>query len=210
MNVGALVAPAALESLRRGNARFATGTGNRFATEEAERRRELVARQTPSTIVLACSDSRVAPAVVFDQGLGDLFVIRVAGNVVAPEMLGSIEFAADGLGARLVVVLGHTGCGAIAATLDEVQDPSPNPSPNLGAIIDRIRPSVESVLQTADPANRDDILARSVRVNVSASVTALRAESAVVDRLVRCDGLVIVGAEYSLQTGVVDFFETSA
>lgn len=197
----------ALESLREGNRRFAGGSSSHFAAEEAERRRELAAGQSPSTIILACSDSRVAPAVVLDQGLGDLFVVRVAGNVVAPEMLGSIEFAASGLGARLVVVLGHTGCGAIAATLDEIERPSPHPSPNLAAITDRIRPVMESVRGDVGPGDREAVLARSVRANVTSSMRALREESAVIDRLARVDGLVIVGAEYDLRSGVVDFFE---
>lgn len=197
----------ALERLGEGNVRFAAGTGSRFATEEAERRRQLVAGQAPSAIVLACSDSRVAPAVVFDQGLGDMFVVRVAGNVVAPETLGSIEFAAERLGTRLVVVLGHTDCGAIAATLSDVIAPAADPSPNLSAITSRIRPAVESVLATVDPFDEAEVLARSVRANVASSVRALRTESEVIDRLVRNDGLLIVGAEYSLRTGVVDVFD---
>jgi carbonic anhydrase len=197
----------ALDGLRAGNRRFAEGSASHFATEEAERRRALADGQSPSTIILACSDSRVAPAVVLDQGLGDLFVVRVAGNVVAPEMLGSIEFAASGLGARLVVVMGHTGCGAIAATLAEIEQPSPDPSPNLAAITDRIRPVVESVRHTVGPHDREAVLAGSVRANVSASMRALREQSSVIDRLARTGGLVIVGAEYDLRSGVVDFFE---
>ncbi|MDX1390169.1 MAG: carbonic anhydrase, partial [Acidobacteriota bacterium] len=136
----------ALERLREGNQRFVEGTGNRFAAEEAERRRELVSGQRPPSIVLSCSDSRVAPAIVFDQGLGDLFVIRVAGNVVAPELLGSVEYAANVLGASLVVVMGHTGCGAVAATVDAIRAPSQNPSPNLRSLVDKIRPAVEAAM----------------------------------------------------------------
>lgn len=196
----------ALERLKDGNRRFAEGTASHFATEEAERRRELAQGQSPSTIILACSDSRVAPAVVLDQRLGDLFVIRVAGNVVAPEMLGSIEFAAAGLGARLVVVLGHTLCGAIAATLGEIERPSPDLSPNLRSITERIRPVVEGVRREVGADAREEVLARSVRANVEASMRALRDQSAVLDRLARDDDLVIVGAEYCLQTGIVDFF----
>jgi carbonic anhydrase len=197
----------ALDSLREGNRRFAEGSASHFATEEAERRRALADGQSPSTVILACSDSRVAPAVVLDQRLGDLFVVRVAGNVVAPEILGSIEFAASGLGARLAVVLGHTGCGAIAATLDEIDRPSTDPSPNLAAITDRIRPVVESVRGDIGPDDREAVLARSVRANVTSSMRALRDQSAVIDRLERVDGLVIVGAVYDLRSGVVDFFD---
>jgi carbonic anhydrase len=196
----------ALDSLKAGNRRFAEGTSSHFATEEAKRRRALAQGQSPSTIILACSDSRVAPAVVLDQRLGDLFVIRVAGNIVAPEMLGSIEFAAASLGARLVVVLGHTMCGAIAATLGEIEQPSPDISPNLRAITERIRPVVESVRDAVGADAREDVLSRSVRANVEASMRALRERSPVLDRLAREDGLVIVGAEYCLQTGIVDFF----
>lgn len=195
-----------LERLREGNRRFASGRGNMFARKEANRREGLVAGQAPSAIVLACSDSRVAPAIVLDQGLGDLFVIRVAGNVVAPELLGSVEFGAASLGARLVVVMGHSGCGAVAATLDEIENPSPDPSPNLVAIISRVRPAVEAVMASGGGADRDTVLSRGVRANVENSVRALRAESEILAGFAETDGLLIVGAEYSLETGVVDFF----
>src|SRR5258706_13025023 len=112
------------------------------------RRRELAAGQEPFAIILGCSDSRVPAEIVFDQGLGDLFVIRVAGNIVAPSQIGSVEFAAERFGTRLVVVLGHSRCGAIQATLEELALPTEGKSRNLRSIVDRIRPSVEALMAT--------------------------------------------------------------
>ena len=137
----------ALERLREGNRRFASDTPNDTLATES-RRRALAAGQEPFAIILGCSDSRVPAEIVFDQGLGDLFVIRVAGNIVAPSQIGSVEFAAERFGTRLVVVLGHSQCGAILATLEELQRPTENQSRNLRSIVDRIRPSVEALLAT--------------------------------------------------------------
>jgi len=171
------------------------------------RRRELAAGQEPFAIILGCSDSRVPAEIVFDQGLGDLFVIRVAGNIVAPSQVGSVEFAAERFGTRLVVVLGHSNCGAIQATLEELGRPSENQSRNLRAIVDRIRPSVEPLLST-DLAYHPEALGRqAVRANIRASATHLRHGSEVLEELVEKDGLLIIGSEYSLETGVVDFFD---
>ncbi len=201
----------ALQRLREGNLRFASGEGRReLALDEAERA-GLVDGQAPFAVVLGCSDSRVPTEIVFDQGLGDLFVIRVAGNVVAPSQIGSVEFAAGKLGTPLVAVLGHTGCGAVRATLEELRRDSaasdPAPSPHLRSIVERIRPAVESLLETElvhDPA----ALERSaVRANVRASADKLRHGSALLEQLVASGDLLIVGAEYSLETGEVDFFE---
>lgn len=210
----------ALSRLRDGNRRFASGTANRFSAEEAEIRRKLAKGQAPSAVVLTCSDSRVHPTLVFDQGLGDLFTVRVAGNVVSPEALGSIEFAVGQLGTRFIMVLGHTQCGAIGATLEEMRAPSPDVSPNLRSITDRIRPVVESVLEEGaedgrrvaaldamPEEERAAVLERAVRANVSASVRALREGSALLDRLAAHGSLEIVGAEYCLETGIVDFFD---
>src|SRR5260221_3196407 len=134
-------ARAALDRLREGNRRFASDMRSAESLSSLTRRAELVSGQQPFAIVLGCSDSRVPAEIVFDQGLGDLFVIRVAGNIVAPSQIGSVEFAADRFGTRLVVVLGHSMCGAIQATLDELGRPSTDQSPNLRAIVDRIRPA---------------------------------------------------------------------
>lgn len=145
--------------------------------------------------------------IVFDQGLGDLFVIRVAGNIVAPSQVGSVEFAAEQFGTRLVVVLGHSKCGAIGATLEQLQRPKENQSRNLHSIVDLIRPSVESLLATDLRYNMDELVHQAVRANIRASVNHLRHGSEIIEQLIRNDGLLVVGAEYSLATGVVDFFD---
>jgi carbonic anhydrase len=168
---------------------------------------ELGQAQNPSAIILGCSDARVPAEMVFDQGLGDLFVIRVAGNVVAPSQVGSVEFAASRFGTPLVVVLGHSQCGAILATLEELQQPAGRQSRNLHSIVSRIRPSVEGLLQTELRHHHDDLVQHAVRANVRASVNHLRHGSEVLEQLVQQQGLMIVGAEYSLDTGAVEFFD---
>lgn len=175
---------------------------------DRQRRRELVAGQAPFAIILGCSDSRVPAEIVFDQGLGDLFVIRVAGNVVAPSQVGSVEFAAERFGTRLVVVLGHSMCGAVTATLEELERPRANRSPNLRSIVDRIRPAVETLLETDLRRDRDALLRQAVRANIRASVDHLRHGSRIIEELIQRDGPLVVGAEYSLETGAVEFFET--
>ncbi len=197
----------ALERLREGNRRFVSGVRGIDALISQSRRSELVTRQEPFAVILGCSDSRAPVELVFDQGLGDLFVIRVAGNIVASSQIGSVEFAAERFGTRLVVVLGHTRCGAIQATLDELQRPTENQSRNLRSIVDRVRPSVEELLATELRNDRDALARHAVRANVRAATNALRHGSEILERLVQRNGLVIVGAEYSLETGAVDFFE---
>ena len=196
----------ALERLKEGNQRFVTGVRSLEALLSHTRRAELAAEQHPFAIVLGCSDSRVPAEVVFDQGLGDLFVIRVAGNIVAPSQVGSVEFAAARFGTRLVVVLGHTQCGAILATLEEARDHR-SASPNLQSIVDRIRPSVDTLLATGLPLDGPDLVRQAVRANVRASADHLRHGSALLERLIRDGNLLVVGAEYSLETGAVDFFD---
>jgi carbonic anhydrase len=196
----------ALERLREGNARFVSNVRGSAPFLDEGRRAELATGQHPFAIVLGCSDSRVPAEIVFDQGLGDLFVIRVAGNIVAPSQVGSVEFAAARFGTRLVVVLGHSQCGAILATLEELQRPSENQSRNLRAIVDRVRPSVEGLLGTA-MRDHHDLVKEAVRANIRASVYHLRHGSEVLEQLIRDDGLLVVGAEYSLETGVVEFFD---
>lgn len=169
--------------------------------------REMPKEQDPFAIILGCSDARVPAEIVFDQGLGDLFVVRVAGNIVSPSQVGSVEFAAALFNARLVVVLGHTDCGAIKATIEELQQPAENQSPNLKSIVDRIRPSVRSLLQTDLKNDLDKLAQHAVRANVAMSVDHLRHGSALLERLIAEDRLAIVGAEYSLQTGEVEFFD---
>jgi carbonic anhydrase len=196
----------ALELLREGNKRFVAERG-RDAPVGQTRRSQLTERQEPFAIVLGCSDSRVPAEIVFDQGLGDLFVIRVAGNIVAPSQVGSVEFAAERFGTRLVVVLGHSGCGAIVATLDELKRPAEKQSRNLHAIVDRVRPSVEPLLATDLRHDPTALVRDAVRANVRASASHLRHGSEILEQLIARDGLLVVGAEYSLETGVVEFFE---
>jgi carbonic anhydrase len=150
----------------------------------------------------------VPAEVVFDQGIGDLFVIRVAGNIVAPSQVGSVEFAAERFGTRLVVVLGHTQCGAVLATLEQIQSPSGSTSPNLRSIVDRIRPAVAPLVDTELRHDPDALVAHAVRANVDVAVNQLRNGSAILETLTREQGLLVIGAEYSLETGVVEFFET--
>lgn len=197
----------ALERLQEGNKRFVQGVPNDRLLNSQERRSELVNQQNPFAIILGCSDSRVPAEIIFNQGLGDLFVIRVAGNIVAPSHIGSIEFAAEKFGTRLVVVLGHSTCGAVLATLDELERPSEQRSPNLRAIVDYIRPSITELLQTDLRHNRTDLVHHAVRANVRASVNHLRHGSQILEQLILQNDLVVVGAEYSLATGQVDFFD---
>ena len=195
----------ALERLREGNARFVAGEGVPAVSEA--RRSELVSGQEPHAIILGCSDSRVPAELIFDQGLGDLFVIRVAGNIVAPSQVGSIEYAAEVFGTRLVVVLGHSKCGAVKATLDTLESHAGTPSRNLASIVNRIRPSVETLFETDLRKDADALWYHSVRANVRASANHLRNGSQVLEELINSDGLLVVGAEYSLETGVVNFFD---
>lgn len=198
-------AAAALERLREGNRRFVADQSQAMPGDQA-RRSALVSGQTPFAIVLGCSDSRVPAELVFDQGFGDLFVIRVAGNVVAPSQVGSVEFAASRFDTRLVVVMGHSQCGAIVATVEELLGKGTTESRNLRSIVDRVRPSVETVLNGhRGGGDMDAIVADAVRANVRASVDHLRHGSELLEELVKTRGLLVVGAEYSLETGVVTF-----
>ena len=215
MNVAAA---AALERLRSGNRRFVDDM-RRDASGTPERRSALAAGQEPFAIVLGCSDSRVPAEIVFDQGLGDLFVIRVAGNIVAPSQVASVEFAAARFGTRLVVVLGHSQCGAILAALEELERPQEKRSESFRAIVDRVRPAVEEVLAAASGKSAgqaraagagpeaEGIVREAVRANVRRSVTLLQHGSALVETMIASEGLLVVGAEYSLETGVVEFFD---
>ena len=196
----------ALERLRDGNRRFVSNVRGVDASLHQDRRAELTKSQEPFAIILGCSDSRVPAELVFDQGLGDLFVIRVAGNIVAPSQIGSVEFAAERFHTRLVVVLGHSQCGAILATLEELVRPTDKQSRHLHAIVDRVRPSVEGLLSTDLKHDHDALVHEAVRANIRASADHLRHGSDVLEQLIHGDGLLVVGAEYSLDTGIVDFF----
>lgn len=202
-----LSADEALRRLVEGNRRFVAGLAMNGGKALISRRDALADGQEPFAIVLGCSDSRVPAEIVFDQGLGDLFVIRVAGNIVAPSQVGSVEFAADRFGTRLVVVLGHSSCGAITATVDELDRPSGSRSPNLTSIVNRVRPSVEALLEAGVPRDRGTLIRQAVRANIRTSASQLRHGSAILEDLMLRDGLRVVGAEYSLETGAVDFFD---
>ena len=197
----------ALEGLREGNRRFVADVRSSDTLRSRTHRSELAGGQEPFAIILGCSDSRVPAEIVFDQGLGDLFVIRVAGNIVASSQVGSVEFAAERFGTRLVVVLGHSQCGAILATLEELRQPADHQSRNLRAIVDRIRPSVQALLATELGNDPVTLVHEAVRANIRASVDHLRHGSAVLEKHVETNGLLVVGAMYSLETGIVDFFD---
>lgn len=205
-----ILAQDALRRLREGNLRFVSGTGGQATMVNRTLRRELAAGQEPFAIILGCSDSRVPAELVFDQGFGDLFVIRVAGNIVAPSQVGSVEFAASRFGTRLVVVMGHSQCGAVVATLDELQGRATNESINLRSIVDRVRPSLEGLLSSRHAEDPEALLREAVHANVKASVHHLRRGSPLLEQLIASDGLMVVGAEYSLDTGIVEFFEETA
>src|SRR5271165_4647024 len=199
-----IAAREALALLREGNHRFVSNASSRGTFESRARRIELAAGQEPFAAILGCSDSRVPVEIVFDQGLGDLFVIRVAGNIVAPSQIGSVEFAAERFGTRLVVVLGHSRCGAVQATLEQLQQPSENQSRNLHSIVDMVRPAVEKLLATDLRHDPEALIDQAVRANIRATVSHLRRGSEIIEQLIQKDGLKVVGAEYSLETGVVD------
>lgn len=201
-----ITARQAFERLRDGNRRFASNVQGNDGRPQS-RPAELVEGQEPFAIILGCSDSRVPAEIVFDQGLGDLFVIRIAGNIVAPSQIGSVEFAATKFGTRLVVVLGHSNCGAVRETLQQMQEPEEHCSRYLRSIVDRVRPSVESALAKGLGDDPEAIIEQAVRANVRASAKQIRNGSQILDDLERDDGFVIVGAEYSLETGLVDFFD---
>lgn len=195
----------ALHRLKEGNRRFVNDIQSKHYRANRIRREALVHEQKPYAAILGCSDSRVPPEIIFDQGLGDLFVIRVAGNIATPATIGSIEFSVEQLGTRLVVVLGHTDCGAVQAAISNLTRPAENQSPNLVGIIDRIRPVVAELVHSKDHHAQDAILPRAVRANIRASVNQLQQRSAILKQMISGRGLMVVGAEYSLQTGKVEF-----
>ena len=192
---------AALQRLKVGNQRFIDGTGAQRGGFDAQK---MAAAQRPFAIVLGCSDSRTPVEILFDQGFGDLFVVRVAGNIVAPSIVGSIEFAASAFGTRLVVVMGHTGCGGITATLNAIATGQGPESKNLRAITDRITPHIEAI---ARRGSGPETHREAVRANVRASVDHLRHGSQILEELVMKGRVQVVGSEYELETGRVNFFD---
>jgi carbonic anhydrase len=197
----------ALRRLKDGNERFVTGVLSIDSQANHSRRIALTQRQEPFAIILGCSDSRVPAEFVFDQGLGDLFVIRVAGNIVAPSQVGSVEFAVERFGTSLVVVLGHSNCGAILATLEQLVRPTEQQSLHLRSIVDRVRPAVVPLLGTDLRHDQDTLVGHAVRANVRLSADHLRHGSRMLEQFVQERKLLVVGAEYSLETGRVEFFD---
>jgi len=203
-----MVEPAvALRRLQEGNARFVANLRRSEAMTSAVRRAEVADNHRPFAVILGCSDARVPAEIVFDQGLGDLFVIRVAGNVVAPSQVGSVEFAVERFGVQLVVVLGHSRCGAIEATLEALSRPGQAQSPGLRSIVDRVRPSIEGLLHTELDRDRPRLVQEAVEANIRASVNQLRHGSEILERLVLAGRLRIAGAEYALDSGQVRFLD---
>ena len=197
----------ALRRLQDGNARFVNNLRRSDALASPLRRAEVADNQRPFAVVLGCSDARVPAEIVFDQGLGDLFVIRIAGNVVAPSGIGSVEFAVERFNVQLVVVLGHTRCGAIDATLEALTRPGQAHSPGLRSIVDRVRPSIEGLLHTGLAQDRSRLWQEAVRANIRASVNQLRHGSEILERLVLAGRVQVVGAEYALDSGEVTFLD---
>jgi carbonic anhydrase len=193
-----ITASEALSELRAGNQRFVSGspTGPR----NAPRRAELLDGQSPKAVIVGCSDSRVPAEIIFDQGFGDLFVIRVAGNIVAPSQIGSVEFAIEQFGTALVVVVGHTHCGAITAAIDSIRNPGTHHSRNLLSIVDRITPALEGL-------DAHDLEGLAVAANVAHSVDQLRRGSPLLEKFARESGVRTIGAVYSLESGIVTFLD---
>jgi carbonic anhydrase len=200
-------AVAALNRLREGNRRFVSDEVSEDTLASREHRAGAAAPQNPFAIILACSDSRVPTELIFDRGIGDLFVIRVAGNIVAPSQIGSIEYAAKQFGTRLVVVLGHSNCGAVIATLQELALKDSHRSPNLRAIVDRVRPALEPVLEDDCDVDDEAVISTCVRANIRASVEHLQHGSLILEQLIDAGDLQVIGAEYSIETGNIEFFE---
>ena len=205
-NDGRARALEALQRLREGNERFVSNLRSLDSLLSHTRRGELAfAGQQPFAIILGCSDSRVPAETIFDQGIGDLFVIRVAGNVVAPSQIGSVEFAADRYDVRLVVVLGHSSCGAVLATIEDLEQKLTSSSRGLRSIVDRVRPSVAPLMEAG--VDGDKLVHEAVRANVRTSADQLRHGSALLEELILTDGMLVVGAEYDLESGRVEFFD---
>jgi carbonic anhydrase len=196
----------ALAKLIAGNQKFVTEASQSGVHSFPILHNEMQIEQQPFAIVLGCSDARVPAELVFYQGLGDLFVIRVAGNIVAPSQIGSIEFACQQFGVQLVVVLGHTHCGAIQATVDALTGDPDDLSPNVAAIVDRVTPAVDPIVRSHQSSDRAELIQLAMQANVHQSVQLLQMRSRILRSLIRHNELKIVGAEYSIENGKVDFY----
>ena len=204
-----LTANQALSRLKEGNQRFVSEHSNHNPSSLLSQRIETIDGQAPFAIVLGCADSRVPVEQVFDQGVGDLFVIRVAGNVVASEQTASIEFAAAKFGARLVVILGHSSCGAVAACIESIAQPTNSHTPDIQSLLSKIEPAVRSVMDKSIESSQSQLQELAIRANVMSGVAQLKQSSSLLRTMEQDSGLRIIGAEYSLESGAVCFFEES-
>jgi carbonic anhydrase len=191
----------ALARLRQGNRRFVAGDGRALRQWHPG----LSGGQSPFAVVLGCADSRAPAEYVFDQGLGDLFVIRVAGNIVAPSLVGSVEFAVGNFGSRLVVVMGHTHCGAVEATAHALEHGGEAESPNVRSIVELIAPHVRGLF--VGEGDHEARLVAAVHANALASAAELRNSSPVLEQLIARGRILIVAAVFDLATGVVTFLD---
>lgn len=197
----------AIQRLQEGNRRYVADRKTHSINSSPATRRDLADGQEPFAIILGCSDSRVPPEVIFDQGLGDLFIVRVAGNVAGPTQVGSIEFALQELGTRLIVVLGHSMCGAVTATLEDLLLSNDNPSKNLGSIVELVRPAIKDLVESDLRNNPVKLMNEAVRANIQAAINQLLVGSYIIPQMVHDEGVTIVGAEYTLDSGVVEFLD---
>ena len=195
---GSITPELALQQLMEGNLRYAQGNAS-HPHQSLEQRAELVSGQHPFAVILGCSDSRIPPELIFDQGLGDVFVIRTAGEVVDNASLASIEYAVEHLDVPLVVVLGHDSCGAVTAAVQGGEAEG-----HLGSLMDFIRPAVE---QAREAGEGSDLLNGSIDNNVFNIVEALKSSQPVLSEKVEAGELMILGARYRLDSGLVEILD---
>lgn len=196
-----------IEDLKAGNQRFLSGTSTQTSQSSLKKLKEFASKgQFPKAIVLCCSDSRAPVEMIFDQDIGDLFVIRVAGNIIAPSLVGSIEFAASLYGTNVVLVMGHTQCGAVTATLNHIENPQTISSENIHDIVSRIKPHIFTISQMHE-ISHDHKLELAVEANVLASVSQLSHSSRLIEALVDEGSMKILGAVLDLNSGKVEFLE---
>ena len=195
---GSLSADQALARLLAGNARFVKHK-EQHPDASLPRRKELEAGQHPIAVILGCADSRVPPELIFDQGLGDLFVVRVAGNVVDDDILGSLEYAVEHLGTKLIMVVGHEKCGAVTAALEQGRAAG-----HLKYLVDAIHPSVEEV--AAEPGDK---VHNCVIANARRVARQIRESEPVLKEFVEGKGVKVVAADYALDTGKINLLDAS-
>jgi len=197
----------ALKKLIAGNKHYVESSANDAELSLAIKRQSAAAGQKPWAVILGCSDSRVPAELVFNCGLGELFVIRVAGNIIAPSQIGSVEFACQHFGTQLVVVLGHSHCGAIKATVDTIIGNSDNLSPNLASIVDRVIPAVRPLVEQQKYTDKEELIEQAIHANIKQSVSGLQIHSSILHNMVGREEIKIIGAEYSIETGEVHFHD---